>query len=139
MATQKEAGTRQNRETGVTLIELMLVVALIAVLAAFAYPTYTDYVRRTRRINCESTMVSTAALLERKHSVTNQYSTTGLPLPNQCPQEGTKFYDLTYTVTAENFTITATPVAAQSGDGCGKLSLTHTGTKNADGGVSECW
>jgi type IV pilus assembly protein PilE len=88
--------------------------------------------------------MSTAALLERKHSVMNQYTGSGLSLPDQWPDAGTKFYDIEYTITGSCFTITATPVAAQSADKCGTLSLTHTGAKGAstavDGnGIAACW
>ena len=37
-----------RRNTGFTLIELMIVVAIIAVLAAIAFPAYQDYVARSQ-------------------------------------------------------------------------------------------
>jgi type IV pilus assembly protein PilE len=136
MKTREEAGT--------ILVELIIVAAIIVILAAIAYPPYTKHVMRTRRLSCESTMMSAAALLERKHSVMNKYTREGLSLPAQCPGEGARFYDVAFTITESDFNIIATPVAAQRRDQCGALSLTHTGKKGANGtlgggDVAACW
>src|SRR5688572_31391187 len=38
-----------RRETGFTLIELMVVVAIIAIIASIAIPAYTEHTRKSRR------------------------------------------------------------------------------------------
>ena len=41
--------TKRNKQSGITLIELMVVVAIIAMISAFAYPSYMDFVVRAKR------------------------------------------------------------------------------------------
>ena len=40
---------KQKKNTGFTLVELLITVAIIGILASVAYPSYTDYVSRSNR------------------------------------------------------------------------------------------
>jgi type IV pilus assembly protein PilE len=64
------------KQTGFTLIELMIVVAIIGILAAIAYPSYSDYVVRTRRAEAKKQLMEIAQMLERNYGLYGSYSQT---------------------------------------------------------------
>ena len=72
---QRLRGDR-HRESGFTLIELMITVAIIAILAAIAYPSYTQYVRRAHRADAKTALLSNAQFLERNYTESNLYHKT---------------------------------------------------------------
>lgn len=62
-----------GKESGFTLIELMVVVAIIALLAAIAYPSYTDHVRKTRYAQAKEGAMQVSTALERYVSQRVEY------------------------------------------------------------------
>jgi type IV pilus assembly protein PilE len=135
------------RNNGFTLLELMIVVAIIGLLAAVAYPSYQDHTRKARRTDAQSMLASFANAMERYYTSgftymdagttdTNANGTgdTGAPtiFPTQSPKDGaTKFYNLTINaVTASSYTLRATPIGGQVGDGI--LELTNTEIRRWD-------
>jgi type IV pilus assembly protein PilE len=151
--------TRCNgRETGLTLLELMIVVAVVGLLAAIAYPAYTEQVARGRRADAKTVLLEAAQFMERNFTEAGAYNrdaggaaiTTGsgsLPAGlREAPREGTnKFYDITIaTIGANNFTLRATRKGGQASDKCGNFELTNTGTKSLNSAsagqtVDTCW
>ncbi|MFC4727899.1 type IV pilin protein [Coralloluteibacterium thermophilus] len=136
---------KTNRNSGFTLIELMIVVAVVAILAAIAIPSYQDSVRKGRRGQVKADLVEFSQLLERHHTTNNSY--VGVNLPTHSPRTGTAFYRIDAAVTDHAFTLSAQPLAAggQEKDRCGMLTLRNTGAKTAKGNDSspatlqECW
>lgn len=127
---------------GFTLIELMIVVVVIAILAAIAIPSYTQYVLRSHRAQAKADLVEYAQAAERHFTVNNTYA--GFPMAAQSPRQGggVARYTLAANTTASTFTITATPVGAQSRDRCGNLGINQAGVKtrgNASEPFGNCW
>jgi type IV pilus assembly protein PilE len=141
-----------KRQYGFTLIELMIVIAIIAILASIAYPAYQDQVRKSRRADCEGSLLGLANALERYYTANNRFTGTSLGtnagdiFPAQCPIDGgTATYDLSVTAaSASAYTIQAAPTGPQTSDKCGTLTLTSTGVKGVSGATSgitaaDCW
>ena len=128
-----------RRQSGFSLIEIVVAIAVVGILASIAYPTYTSSVRKTRRAEAEAQLVNWAQQLERYFSANATYvgGDVGAPSP--------KGYTLTATnVTATGYTLQATRKESQSDDQCGNLTFTSTGVKgivNQNSGltVDDCW
>ena len=68
-----------SKQTGFTLVELMIVVAIIAILATIALPSYQSYVERTKLATAKNELVDIVAQM-RRYKLTNSpnYSKAGL-------------------------------------------------------------
>lgn len=130
----------RTRESGFTLIELMIVVAIVAILAAIAYPSYQEHVRKTRRAQARVDLTETVQLLERYHSARNTYA--GFSSDNVRNTQST-FYTISFdgTPDATSFTLKAAPSGGQSNDKCGTLTINQAGKKGQKDGMTnaDCW
>lgn len=134
-----------QKQSGFTLIELMIVVAIIGIIAAIAYPSYSDHVDRARRSDAQGALMGLAAAMERHYASNNSYQEaasgggdTGAPAiyPDEAPLDGNnKYYDLTIQAAdATSFTLRAVPKGAQAGDGMLELDSTGARRWDSDGG-----
>lgn len=150
-----------KKDSGFTLIELMVVVVILAILLGIALPLYKEQVKSGRRAGAQSALTSFSAAMEREFTNRGTYAradgddaseaegdnaaptmfATEAPLDSD-----TKYYDLRInlsTITA--YRLIAIPKNAQAGDG--SLAISNTGErvwdKNNDGDYDDdgesCW
>ncbi|MFN3899032.1 MAG: type IV pilin protein [Alishewanella aestuarii] len=126
----------KNRQTGFTLIELMVVVAIIAILAGIAFPSYQAYVLRSGRTDARDALLSVSQQLERHYTQNNSY--TSFNLASNTSPGG--LYSISLTKAASTYTITAAPVSGsrQAKDSCKSFSINQAGVKTSDPS-SGCW
>jgi len=131
----------KNKQSGFTLIELMIVVAIMAILAAIATPSYLSHIAKSRRADVQGALLSFANAMERHYTTNGTYegaaaggADTGTPtiFSTTSPTDGsTVYYNLTISAAdASSYTLQATAVGAQAGDG--NLQYTSTGVKRWD-------
>lgn len=142
-----------SRNSGFTLIELMIVVAIVAILASIALPSYTSYVARAKRADARTQLVQAAQFMQRfyaandtfekdraDHDVIDQIPET----LKQSPADSTAIYELEIpTATSTSYEIHMVPVSGGSmaADSCGTFTLTSTGIRGVSGTTARdtCW
>ena len=144
------------RQSGLTLVELMIVVAVMAIIATVAYPLYTAQVQKSRRADAKVALQSLALAEERFFTVFGRYGTVAqLDDPDGNGNNGDSLigstltnldrdgdgtpdnYAVVVTATTLSFTVTATAQGPQANDtGCASFTLDQIGNK---GGGANCW
>lgn len=132
------------RQSGFTLIELMITVVIVGILASVAYPSYAEHIAKGRRADARARLVAAQQWMERYYTERYSYASTGQTTANadfaneksfaKSPPagEGAAMYTLGVVVNGVNYTLTATREtgAAMASDPCGDLTLTKDGTRS---------
>jgi type IV pilus assembly protein PilE len=135
-----------RRQSGFTLIEIMIVVMIVAILAAIAIPQYHKYVVRSHRVDARRALLDLAGREEKIFYSTNTYTSTLADMGSDAATLAGQYYGLSIgNADAKTFTITASAVDPQKTEdpGCATLSITREGaqTFTGDGSASkvDCW
>jgi type IV pilus assembly protein PilE len=138
----------QQRNKGMTLIEVMVVVVIVGILAAIAYPSYRRQVMRSNRTEAKVALMQTAQALEKCFTRFMSYNNAGCPASTQF-NAGASFNtpDGNYRITgafpsATTYNLTATAIGGQVGDAqCLSFGLNQVGLRSVTGPgpVETCW
>jgi len=140
-----------KRQSGITLIELLVVLAVIAILSAVAYPSYISYILRSNRTDAYQALLRCATDQERWFTANNTYLTDAAAQSNgRCGtvvasvlNSPEAHYQLAITNpgcvsggAASCFTVTATAVGNQADDtACPTLTIDENGLQLP----ATCW
>jgi type IV pilus assembly protein PilE len=141
-----------GKQSGFTLIEVIIVVVIVGILVSIALPGYQESMRKGRRADAKSALMDAANRQERlmldRSRYTQDMVELGYGADPMISEEGWYSIDR-YATTAcpvantNCYALQATPVAggAQAGDSrCTALRLDNTGAKTATGSAAdECW
>lgn len=143
------------RQSGVTLLELMIVVVIIAIIASSAYPLYVQYIVRAKRAAGTSMLLQVADRQQQYFMDNKSYASSLESLgfsasPFMMDEEGKlvgagdddRIYEISLSDTsATTYTATAEPQLqqAEKDTKCASLSLTHAGEKSHTGSGTKCW
>lgn len=134
---------RTMKNTGVTLIELVIAIAIISILTITAVFLYSSQIRKGRRIDAINTLLAISLAEERYRSNNTTYGTLA-QVWSGVTTTGEGYYTLSISnVTATSYTLTATAVGTQANDANGGTSCTPLVITMSNGTLtktpSACW
>ena len=132
-----------SKQSGFTLIEIMIVVVIIGILASIAFPRYQEYVIRGNRAEGQALLVDAAARQERYFAQNGSYANDVSDL-NMNVNSPNGHYQVSVTsADSKSYKLLATAQGSQASRDtkCGNLTLDSAGVRNKTGtaAVADCW
>ncbi|GAA4500187.1 pilin [Pseudaeromonas paramecii] len=125
-----------KKQTGFTLIELMIVVAIVAILAAIALPAYQNYTNRARF----SEVITAANGVRTQMEVCLQMNANDVTACDDATKVGVDLGDAARGDNTASVTITtSTAEIVATGAGSGISGATYTMTPNSVSGAAVTW
>lgn len=117
-----------KRDTGFSLLELMVVVAIIGILASIAIPNYNDYIRRSKLTDGTAILAQYRIDLEQYYQDNRNYGVASAACTRAAPSSTTFTYSCVVgAAPADTFTAKAESKAGQGlGSAAGDYTYTIT-------------
>ena len=145
----------KTKQSGVTLIELLIAIVLLSIIAASAYPSYTQYVVRAKRTAGKSVLLQVADRQQQYFMDNKRYANALTSLgylenPFMVGSDGDyvtmgddeRVYMIAMAApTPTTYTLVAVPqmIMAMKDNQCAVLFMLSTGQKGSTGGGDKCW
>lgn len=139
-----EMELHRRKQSGITLIELMIVIVIIGILAAVAYPSYQNSVRKARRADGAAALTNVQLAQEKLRSSCRFYAQNLAGAANVCGADaagstvaapaasGEGHYAVALSnASATGYTVTATGTGDQANDKAGGVTCTLVLTVSA--------
>ena len=145
-----------RRQTGMTLIELMIVIMILGIIVGVGIPSYRGYIMRAHRVDATSALLRLAANQERFYMQNNTYASNAelaaaLPAGLGIPGTDHGYYNLTIAAAgaglAVGYTASASVVVGESqgaDQDCwvftvNEMGLRTAATQGAADNTGVCW
>ena len=134
-----------QKQTGFTLVELMVSVTIMGIAASIALPSYRSYSQSSIRVDeCIKPLAQLAFQAEKLKGLNNTYPSTIAAMNMSATSEQGNY---TYTIKAgttgslkTSFKASCIPVDSAADPSCGTLSIDSFGARTATGSKGvDCW